>query len=204
MKIFQGLENINFVIAQNIAPLEDILPVLETGKGLARLSGMTKDGIEVDFHGIGVYDLEAMDKLLPGFVERIRKVKSYEEDRTSFVGNKKMLPKPGDKLFHYKDVGGEMFKGFYPDNFSALGELMYDPDGKGKAIQDDLWRALVKGFVFHNQAYKRKLWVRDIAIGRTKISFSNFLKTLYYQKPDDYSETKLKLLDKDITALWLK
>ncbi len=47
LRIFQGLEKIDLVIAQNIAPVEDLLPALETGRGLARLSGMTKDGVEV-------------------------------------------------------------------------------------------------------------------------------------------------------------
>lgn len=136
-----------------------------------------------------------MDKLLPGFVERIRKVDSYEEDRTSFLGNKKALPKPGNELFHYKDTGGEMFKGFYPDSFSALGELVYDPEGKGRIIQDVLWRAIVKGFIFHRQAYERKKGTRGIVINHTKISFLDFLKTLYYQNPEDYSENKLKALE---------
>lgn len=195
MQVFRNLETIDFVIAQNIASTEDIVPVLETGKGLARLSGMTKDGIEIDFHGVGVKDLEAMDKLSPGFVERIRKVEPYKEDRTSFIGSKKELPKPGDKLFNYKEEDGEMFKGFYPDGFSALGELVYDPDGTGIVIQDALWRAIIKGFLFHNQAYEKRYDTGKIVVNRTKAAFSDFLKTLYYQNPRDYSKEKLRFLE---------
>jgi hypothetical protein len=79
-----------------------------------------------------------MDKLRPGWIERKPKNKDYFESRISFLGNHKVLPKLGDKLFHYINSDGEMFKGFYPDNFSAGAKLFYDPTGDGERISNTL------------------------------------------------------------------
>lgn len=123
-KIFKGLDATGLIISEQTSPFRDVLPVLKSGKGLFRLSGVTKDGVEVDIHGMGIEDLRNMDKLRPGVVSRVREVGPYQDYRTSFTGNKKILPKSSDKIFHYLKEENETFKGNYLDNFSALGQLI--------------------------------------------------------------------------------
>lgn len=146
--IFQSMSNIGFVIPDS-EPFQDIATSLESGRGLVRLSGMTEDGVGIDFHGIGMLDLQDIEKISPGFVERISPTETYEEERTSFTGSRGIIPKGGKKIDHYQKIGPEVFKGFYPDNFSVIGELVYDPEGIGSKIEVRVWMGLVKGFLHH-------------------------------------------------------
>lgn len=192
--IFKYLDDIDFVIIEKTESINGLVQVLKSGRGLARLSGMAKDGVELDFHCIGIDDLNDMDKLMPGWIERIRKTEDYLESRISFLGNHKVLPKLGDKLFNYLNSGNEMFKGFYPDNFSAGAKLFYDPKGDGEKISNNLWRAIVKAFIFHNNAYKKDASGKIRGISKDSAFFEGFLKTLHYQFPNEYSESRLKYL----------
>jgi hypothetical protein len=192
--IFGSLNDIGFVIIEKDKALAGLVQTLKTGRGLARLSGMTKDGVELDFHCVGVDDLNNMDKLTPGWIERMIKTEDYFESRISFTGNHKVLPKLGDRLFNYFDSDGEMFKGFYPDNFSAGAKLFYDPTGDGERISNNLWRAIVKAFLFHNNAYTKDASGKVRGIDRNSASFEGFLRTLHYQFPNDYSNGRLKYL----------
>ena len=192
--IFKHLNDIGFIIIDKDKSIEGLVQVLKSGRGLARLSGMTKDCVELDFHCIGIDDLNDMDKLMPGWIERIVKTEDYFESRISFIGNHKVLPKLGDRLFNYLNSDGEMFKGFYPDNFSAGAKLSYDPTGDGERISDNLWRAIVKAFLFHNHAYKKDASGKIQSIDKNSASFEGFLKTLHYQSPNNYSESRLEYL----------
>lgn len=192
--IFRNLHDIDFVIIDKDKSIEGLVQVLKSGRGLARISGMTKDGVELDFHCVGIDDLHDMDKLKPGWIERVPKTEDYFESRISFTGNHKVLPKLGERLFNYLDSDGEMFKGFYPDNFSAGAKLFYDPIGDGEKISNNLWRAIVKAFLFHNNAYKRDASGRITSVDKNNASFEGFLKTLHYQFPNDYRESRLKYL----------
>jgi len=192
--IFRNLNDIGFIIINKDKSIEGFMRVLKTGRGLARLSGMTKDGVELDFHCVGIDDIKDMDKLKPGWIERVPKTEDYFESRISFIGNHKVLPKLGDRLFNYFDSDGEMFKGFYPDNFSAGAKLFYDPSGDGEKISNNLWRAIVKAFLFHNNAYKKDASGRIQSIDKNSAPFEGFLKTLHYQSSDEYSEDRLKYL----------
>lgn len=192
--IFRDLNDIGFLIVNINKSIKGLVHVLRTGRGLARLSGMTKDGVELDFHCVGIDDVKDMDKLKPGWIERVPKTEDYFESRISFVGNHKVLPKLGDKLFNYFNSDGEMFKGFYPDNFSAGAKIFYDPTGDGEIISNNLWRAIVKAFLFHNNAYKKDVSGKILGIDKNTASFEGFLKTLHYQFPKDYSEKRLEYL----------
>lgn len=174
--------------------IEGLVQVFKSGRGLARLSGMTKDCVELDFHCVGIDDLNDMHKLRPGSIERIIKTEDYYESRISFLGNHKLLPKSGDRLFNYLDSENEMFKGFYPDNFSAGSKLVYDPTGEGERISNNLWTAIVKGFLFHKNAYQKDESGKIKNINENNASFEDFLKTLHYQFPSDYSEERLEYL----------
>ncbi len=143
---------------------------------------------------MGIDDLKDMDKLAPGGIERIRKTEDYFESRISFKGNHKVLPKLGAKLFNYLDSDNEMFKGFYPDNFSAGARLFYDPKEEGEKISNNLWRAIVKAYIFHNNGYKKDASGKTESLDTNNISFENFLKTLHYQVSTEYSENRLKYL----------
>ncbi|KKR41877.1 MAG: hypothetical protein UU10_C0045G0003 [Parcubacteria group bacterium GW2011_GWF1_40_6] len=192
--IFRNLNDIGFIIINRDKSIEGLRRALKTGRGLARLSGMTKDGVELDFHCVGIDDVKDMDKLKPGWIERVPKTEDYFESRISFIGNHKVLPKLGERLFNYLDSDGEMFKGFYPDNFSAGAKLFFDPTGDGEKISSDLWRAIVKAFLFHNNAYKRDASGRVTSIDKDNASFEGFLRTLHYQSSNEYSEDRLKYL----------
>ncbi|MBP6060783.1 MAG: hypothetical protein KA515_02165 [Candidatus Pacebacteria bacterium] len=192
--IFKNLPNIGFIIINKDKSIAGIMQVLKTGRGLARISGMTRDGVELDFHCVGIDDLHDMDKLRPGWIERVPRSDDYFESRISFQGNHKVLPKLGDRLFNYLDSDGEMFKGFYPDNFSAGAKIFYDPTGDGEKISDNLWKAIVKAFLFHNNAYQRDASGKIQSIDRNHASFEDFLKTLHYQFPTDYNEGRLEYL----------
>jgi len=192
--IFRNLNDIGFIFIDKDKSIEGLMQVLKSGRGLARLSGMTKDGVELDFHCVGIDDLNDMDKLRPGWIERKPKNKDYFESRISFLGNHKVLPKLGDRLFNYFNSDGEMFKGFYPDNFSAGAKLFYDPTGDGERISNNLWRAIVKAFLFHNHAYAKDASGKVQSIDKNNASFEGFLKTLHYQFPSDYNESRLKYL----------
>ena len=192
--IFKYLNDIGFIIVDKEKSIEGLIQALKSGRGLARLSGMTKDGVELDFHCIGIDDLNDMDKLTPGWIERIVKTDDYFESRISFFGNEKVLPKLGDKLFNYFNSDGEVFKGFYPDNFSTGAKLIYDPTGDGERIYNNIWRAIVKAFLFHNNAYKKDISGKTRGIDINHASFESFLNTLYYKSPDNYSDERLKYL----------
>ncbi len=192
--IFENLNDIGFIIVEKQESIDGVVQALKSGRGLARLSGMTKDCVELDFHCIGIDDLKDMDKLSPGGIERIRKTEDYFESRISFKGNHKVLPKLGAKLFNYLDSDNEMFKGFYPDNFSAGARLSYDPKGEGEKISDNLWRAIVKAYIFHNHGYTKDATGKVRGIDRDHVSFEGFLKTLHYQSGEEYSEERLKYL----------
>jgi len=196
LDILKKLDSIGFVISESIAPFTDSKPVMQNGKGIFRLSGVTKDGVQLDIHGMGIEDLRDMNKISPGFINRVRIVEPYKNYRVSFVGNKKLVSSPGDTIFHYLKTDNEVFKGIYLDNFSASGQLVYDPMGEGEKIQDDIWRAIVKGFLFHSCAYEKNKNGKVETINQNKASFSNFLKTLYYQLPEDYSTDRLETIEK--------
>ncbi|MFA6588518.1 MAG: nucleotidyltransferase domain-containing protein [Patescibacteria group bacterium] len=193
--IFKKLDSIGFVISEKIAPFADSKPVMQSGKGLFRLSGVTKDGVGLDIHGLGIEDLRHMNKISSGFIKRVRQVEPYKNYRVSFGGNKKIIFNPGDKIFNYLRTDDEVFKGIYLDNFSALGQLVYDPMGEGEQIQDDTWLAIVKGFLFHSGAYQKNENGKTETIDQSKASFGNFLKTLHYQSPEDYSTDRLETIE---------
>ena len=79
LEIFRNIDKAGLVISQEIAPFSDMIPVFETGEKLIRLSGMSRSGVEIDIHGLGINNLLLINKLTPGFIRRVKTVKSYEE-----------------------------------------------------------------------------------------------------------------------------
>ena len=177
LQIIKDIRNMGFLISEAISPFTELLPVLKTGRGLARLSGFTADGIELDFHFLGIKDAEELHYAKA--IRRVRSVIPYPEWRVSYTGKKQLIVKPSEIVlnwFHYK---GEVVKGFYMDNLAPLGKLTYDPKGLGTLVSRNVWHAVVVNYVGNNE----------------KVSFTGFLKSLYYQYKHEYSNEKLAELE---------
>ncbi|HET9947091.1 MAG TPA: nucleotidyltransferase domain-containing protein [Patescibacteria group bacterium] len=192
----KGLQNSDaagYVFSEELGPFDDLKPILREGQGLTRLYAMTEDGIEVEFHVIGIDDAMRMHKTDPGYIQRIKPVVPKDELRVSMTGVRRSLPKADDRVHNFIMDDGEMFVGFFPDAI-IRGHQMYDPLGVAHKVSEQMWKAYVSTFLYRNNAFKSS--GDEFSIDLEEAPFSKFLGTLYYGDPTDYHERNLSALER--------
>ncbi|HET9947070.1 MAG TPA: nucleotidyltransferase domain-containing protein [Patescibacteria group bacterium] len=191
------LQDKGIIFSQELGPFEDLRQILSTGRGLARMYAMTEDGLEVEFHVLGIHDMQDMPRPQPGFIRRVREVPAKFEQGHSFTGRRDKIFKPSDRVYNYVQQNGETFVSFYP-SLLVWGSPIYDPSGDGKRMLDGLMQAYVKAFIYHNDGYQTINGERVIDF--SKIPFDRFLATLYYHQREDYAPANLSELERRYVA----
>jgi len=197
-EILLGLKNIGYVFCDLVAPTQNILPIFETGRGMAPIRAITNTGVQMDIHALGMKDLQSMHSIFPGYINRVSPLpEPGKQDSISFTGQKiSGVERSKTIVENYTKKEGQILKGLYPDNVATVTELLYDPNNQGSEVQHNVWFSLVKAFIFHNDGYIQDELGKTARINRSKISFRAFLKTLWYQDAEDYGKEKLSLLEK--------
>lgn len=202
-KFFQELEgfrHINkiLILSNTLCSLEDLVPIYQTGSGLARLYGFSRRGIEVEFHIIGIKDACGLTKIYPGIIRRVREVSPKPELRTSFTGKRSYLPKDSWDVVNYiPSNDGDFYIGFFPLHI-ATSDIVYKgiPDNnqqKEPDYQREAFLGLVKGFLYHNGAYVRDENNEIIGIRASFFnSFERFFKIFYYPDFERYTPDKIE------------
>jgi predicted nucleotidyltransferase len=185
------------VFSRELGSFENLYSIYSKGNGLARLYGFSRSGIEVEFHVIGISDVNNLHKLFPGYIERISPVSPKKELRTSFKGKRELIPKAADRVQNYilskEDRDEDCFVGFFPLHM-AVSNLIYQGLPNADYIKNS-FLALVKGFLFYNSGYIRNSLDEIIGINSrflTEEGFLNFVSNVfYYNNVSKYSEKKL-------------
>ncbi len=186
----ESLKERGFVFSEELGPFENLKPILKTGKGLTRLYSMTEEGLETEYHLIGIDDAHSLN-LRRKSIERVAPTSPKVEIRISFTGERKGLIKPTNCVQNFVEEDGEMYKGFFTDNV-ATGDIIYDKNLVGEKIREKLWMTILKRFIYFNCAYDK----RNRIINFEKINFEKFLNTLYHFKKEDYSPQRLAELER--------
>ncbi len=187
INIIKGLKDKGFIFSEELGPFDNLKPIIKNGKGLSRLYSMTTNAIEVEFHLFGLQDGFNIHKKNE-HIKRISPISPKSEIRTSFTGEKKPTPKPGDKVLNFFTDQNIHFKGFFPEALIG-GKLIYDPNHVGEKIVNKLWDYYIVRFIYYNQSY----CIKDgsILIDQSQISFPKFLNTFYYGNRNNYSPERL-------------
>ncbi|OGK66424.1 hypothetical protein A2313_04130 [Candidatus Roizmanbacteria bacterium RIFOXYB2_FULL_41_10] len=176
---FEQLERAGVIYSPELSCLDRMQSIVESGHGLARVYGVSEQGVEVEFHVLGRHDLAAIHKLKPGFVTRVVPVPPKEETRISFTGAIMNLPKDSTTVNHYLSNQGEYYRGFFPDAM-IMSTLVLDSKGKGQEALDNVWFASVKAYLYHNGYLKKTS--QGIVIDIQRANFDEFLCTVMPQK----------------------
>lgn len=192
---FRKLSDLGYIISEELGPVEDMDSIMQNGQGLARLYAFTREGLEVEFHILGIDDASQLGNLDSEAIKRVRPTAPKNETRVSFKGKRKELPKASDSVVNYSkdDESKDIFVGFFPSSM-IYGELLYDPESNGEEIDQAAWLGVVEGFLYQNAGLTHNEYSGEYYIRRRAIDFDKFLSILYYPNKEDYSKPKLEEL----------
>lgn len=176
LQVLERLSEIGLVLSNELSQVAEAQAIANLGNGLARIYAVSQDGVEVEFHVMGIADALSISKMHPGFVRRVKPIQPKKEIRVSFKGIPRVVPKGPDTVHHYINVEGEIFKGFFPDAF-IMASILSDPSGIGEKVRYSVWFAAVKAYLYQN-GHIQKLRTRGFGIKLEVISFDAFLETI--------------------------
>jgi hypothetical protein len=168
---------------------EDVKKIFETGKGMSRLYGLTGDGVGFDCFLLGEKDATNVTKIFPNKIERLREVPSRPDKRCGLSGNIRFYDRPIGYITNYAIEEGEIFKGFFLEEFLIAQEIY----GDSKKIIDDVWLAVVKAFLYSNGYIKKRDGKYLIFLELDVID--KFIKTLYYSERKNYSYQRCREIE---------
>lgn len=189
LRNLQGLREMGCVFSEDLSSFRHALEVIKTGKGLARLYGLTQDHIEIESHILGIKDAFSLPSINAHRVERVIPVEPKFETRSSLKGRTNAIRKPGDFVPSFFDDGGELYVGFFPAVI-LISDIVHDYQNRGEQISQIIWRALVKAFAYHNDAYVRTSSGK-LGISLNGMYFEDFLKIASSGESTSYSDKKL-------------
>lgn len=190
-----------FVVANSLAPLSDIIPLSQNGTGLARAYTVSHQGVESEFHFFGELDALKIHLLKPGSVKRIRPVPAKMEKLSNFQAGVIELSKPEDRVWHYLRHAGQVYRGFFPEAI-ITGQIVYDPKGLMKQVLQNLWLANIKAYLYHNGFYRKN---GRVVFSPEQVNFEGFMITLGFGQGNQFSdlvEDELRNRFNDSLKVW--
>lgn len=190
--IMRGLTEAGIVFSDKLTHFEDLDKIAETGRGLARLYGMSEQGIETEFHVLGAESFRNLASISPGHVLRVRPVDDKMELRVSLTGEKRFLPKPGDRVSNFGKHDGQVFRGFFND---ALLKSVIVYDGTETLAQTcSLIRQRNIGAVLYHNDHLSPLPSGRVAVIADKLDFSVVRGTFFSSEPEQFAPWRLNQL----------
>lgn len=200
--IFKRFSEIGLFCSPELGPISNIETMIDQGHGLARLYGFTDEGIEIEFHVIAESDAKQMHRLHPGSIERVQPVAEKNELRPTVKGLRDYFPKPGDKVDNYRvmrNADGEIedvMTGFFTG--SMMDALpIYDNPEKGeddftsKELIENLYYALVKAYLYHNNGYEKENG-KVVGINPRVATLENFFSINYVSSFADIAPNRVR------------
>ncbi len=193
----KSVKKLGFIFSNELCSIEDCRPIMQKGDGLARLYGITSNGVEIEFHLIGEKDAQLMTKITPNKIERIRPVQAKKEKRTSLTGKIANLPKnETDVKNYFIDENGEVYGGFFPDA-TLTSNMVYDNKQElGKKHYQNVWFGVVKAFLYNNKYAQKNNKGEYLIDVSDSLIFEKFLNTFFYKQKDYYSQEKYEFYQK--------
>jgi hypothetical protein len=190
LDLLSDLGEIGLLFPASLNNLDDIRAVIATGRGVARLFGMSTSGVEVEFHVIGTLDRARLLSISPGFLRRVRPVPGKYENYVSNTGIELKIWKDSERIWNYVRHEGEVCRGFYSQNLLES-QVVYDgvPPIGAKFLQLNFEKA-VGAYLYHNGLLIRNQ--RGELSGEVgDAEFDAFMRTIFDRSPARFSPQRL-------------